>query len=80
MSLTSTDAPAHVAHPVTLRGVRRTYPTPTGTRTVLAGVDLELAAGEIVALVGRSGFGKSTLLLMVSGLYAPDVGEILIDG
>ena len=46
MSLTSTDAPAHVAHPVTLRGVRRTFPTPTGPRTVLAGVDLELAAGR----------------------------------
>ena len=80
MSLSSTDAPVHVAHPVTLRGVRRTFPTPTGTRTVLAGVDLELAAGEIVALVGPSGCGKSTLLRQVSGLDTPDDGEILIDG
>ncbi|GEK20843.1 ABC transporter ATP-binding protein [Cellulomonas xylanilytica] len=80
MSLTSTHAPAHVAHPVTLRGVRRTFETPTGPRTVLAGVDLELAAGEIVALVGPSGCGKSTLLRQVSGLDTPDDGAILIDG
>ncbi|MBO3103314.1 ABC transporter ATP-binding protein [Cellulomonas fengjieae] len=80
MSLTSTPALAHVAHPVTLRGVRRTFDTPTGTRTVLAGVDLELAAGEIVALVGPSGCGKSTLLRQVSGLDTPDEGAILIDG
>ncbi|WP_315094186.1 ABC transporter ATP-binding protein [uncultured Cellulomonas sp.] len=76
----STAAPPHVAHPVTLRGVRRTFDTPTGARTVLAGVDLELAAGEIVALVGPSGCGKSTLLRQVSGLDTPDEGAILIDG
>ncbi|KQY44536.1 ABC transporter ATP-binding protein [Cellulomonas sp. Root137] len=79
MSLTST-ATAHVAHPVTLRDVRRTFATPTGPRAVLAGVDLELAAGEIVALVGPSGCGKSTLLRQVSGLDTPDAGDILIDG
>jgi sulfonate transport system ATP-binding protein len=80
MSLTSTSAPAHAAHPVSLRGVRRTFDTPTGARTVLSGVDLELVAGEIVALVGPSGCGKSTLLRQVSGLDTPDEGAILIDG
>jgi sulfonate transport system ATP-binding protein len=80
MSLTSTDALTHAAHPVSLRDVRRTFDTPTGPRTVLAGVDLELAAGEIVALVGPSGCGKSTLLRQVSGLDTPDAGAILIDG
>jgi sulfonate transport system ATP-binding protein len=80
MSLTTTDAVTHAAHPVALRDVRRTFPTPTGPRTVLAGVDLELAAGEIVALVGPSGCGKSTLLRQVSGLDTPDGGAILIDG
>ncbi|WP_421740630.1 ABC transporter ATP-binding protein [Cellulomonas sp.] len=79
MSLTTT-ATTHVAHPVTLRDVRRTFDTPTGPRAVLAGVDLELAAGEIVALVGPSGCGKSTLLRQVSGLDTPDAGDILIDG
>ena len=71
-------ADAATARPVELRGVARTFATPSGPRPVLAGVDLSIAAGEIVAVVGPSGCGKSTLLRQVAGLDAPDGGQILI--
>jgi len=51
-----------------------------GTLSVLGGVDLSLAPGEFVAVVGRSGCGKSTLLRLAAGLEAPDTGEVRIDG
>jgi len=47
---------------------------------LLAGVDLEVAAGTWVAIVGESGSGKSTLLNLVAGLDRPDRGEVLLDG
>ena len=49
-------------------------------RTVFAGIDFELAAGEYVAVMGESGIGKSTLLNLVAGLDAPDAGSIVLDG
>jgi sulfonate transport system ATP-binding protein len=47
---------------------------------VLAGVDLEIAAGEVVAVIGPSGCGKSTLLRQVAGLDRPDAGRIEVAG
>ena len=47
---------------------------------VLRGVDLDIAAGETVALVGRSGAGKSTLLKSINGLIVPDAGSVLVEG
>src|SRR5690606_24312818 len=64
-------------------GVGRTFPPRERQgrpKAVLADVDLEIAAGEIVALLGASGCGKSTLLRQVSGLDTPTQGQILIDG
>jgi sulfonate transport system ATP-binding protein len=73
----------HPAHPVTLHGVGRTFEArdrSSAPKAVLADVDLEVRAGEIVALIGASGCGKSTLLRQVSGLDTPTAGRILIDG
>ena len=44
------------------------------------GVNLTLRKGEILSLLGENGSGKTTLMNMVSGIYYPDEGEILIDG
>ena len=48
--------------------------------TVLQGVTLEVAKGRILALIGRSGYGKSVLLKHVAGLMKPDRGRVLVDG
>ncbi len=64
-------------HPVLcLRGIAKRY----GTHVVLDGVDLEVAPGEAVALLGPNGTGKSTLIGCVCGAVIPDAGQILIDG
>lgn len=55
-----------------LHGVRRTYRRGASDVAALAGVDLEVRAGEWVAIVGPSGCGKSTLLNMASGVDRPD--------
>ena len=59
-------------------GVRKAFPG--AARPVLDGVDLAIAEGEVVALVGRSGSGKTTLLTVVSGLDVPDGGTVQVDG
>jgi phospholipid/cholesterol/gamma-HCH transport system ATP-binding protein len=47
---------------------------------VLSGVSLEVQAGELLAIIGRSGVGKSVLLKLTIGLLAPDYGDVRIDG
>jgi ABC-type polar amino acid transport system ATPase subunit len=59
-----------------LRGVSRRF----GTVVALEQVDLEVAKGEVVVLIGPSGSGKSTLLRCVNALEAPDEGEVLVNG
>ncbi|MCX5008802.1 ABC transporter ATP-binding protein [Streptomyces sp. NBC_00638] len=71
-----TGAPAAVE----LRGVARTFGRGASAHRVLAGVDLKLAAGETVAVLGPSGSGKSTLLRLVAGLDTPTAGTVLVDG
>jgi putative ABC transport system ATP-binding protein len=51
-----------------------------GSQALFAGVDLTLAAGDYVAIMGESGVGKSTLLNLIAGLDVPDQGRILLDG
>jgi ABC-type sugar transport system ATPase subunit len=59
-----------------MTGISKAFP---GVRA-LDGVDLEVAAGEVHALLGENGAGKSTLLKILSGAQQPDRGDILIDG
>ncbi|HEX8401925.1 MAG TPA: ATP-binding cassette domain-containing protein [Allosphingosinicella sp.] len=59
--------------------IRRLYKS-FGDKAVLAGVDLEVGAGESLAVIGQSGTGKSVLLKCVLGLLAPDRGSIRVDG
>ncbi|MGE0658789.1 MAG: ABC transporter ATP-binding protein [Reyranellaceae bacterium] len=63
-----------------LDGIVRTFHQGDRTLEVLKGVDLALASGEIVALVGQSGAGKSTLLHIAGLLERPDGGEIRLNG
>lgn len=51
-----------------------------GRRVVVKGVDVRLASGEIIGLLGRNGAGKTTIFQLIVGLLKPDGGEILLDG
>jgi phospholipid/cholesterol/gamma-HCH transport system ATP-binding protein len=61
---------------VVLRGLHRSF----GSQIVLDGIDLTVASGETLAVLGRSGTGKSVLLKLIIGLQKPDSGSILIHG
>jgi phospholipid/cholesterol/gamma-HCH transport system ATP-binding protein len=65
----NSDGPA-----VVLRGLRKSF----GSQIVLNGMDLTVASGETLAVLGRSGTGKSVLLKLIIGLQKPDSGSILI--
>ncbi len=75
------------AHPASLDGARGrvtfhnvSFAYPGTHRVVLEDVDFEAEPGEVIALVGPTGSGKSTLLALLSRLYDPTSGEVLLDG
>src|SRR5205085_3571403 len=63
-----------------LRGVGQGFGAGKRRTEVLAGVDLRIARGEFVAIVGFSGTGKTTLVNLLAGLATPDRGEVLLQG
>jgi ATP-binding cassette subfamily F protein 3 len=78
------DSPFHFEFPepaampdilLQIESVRAAYPTPTGERTILSGVDLMLRPGDRIGLLGRNGAGKSTLVKLLAGELAPADGE-----
>ena len=75
--------PAPVARPteIALRDVAVAYPCGReGVKTVLSGIDLEIAAGEFVVVLGETGCGKSTLLRLILGQEFPTRGSVAVDG
>ena len=70
-------APPRFAH-LAVRDLRFTYPSRVDQS--LRGVSIDIAAGEVVALVGENGSGKTTLAKVLAGLYAPEEGSVTWDG
>jgi putative ABC transport system ATP-binding protein len=65
---------------IRLRGVEKVYRSGRVGYPALRGVDLDVAAGELVAVVGPSGSGKSTILNIVTGIDRPTAGEVTVTG
>ena len=65
---------------IEIRNVKKVFPIKNSSIEVLKNVDLKIADGEIITIVGGSGCGKSTLLRIISGLDTATDGEVVIDG
>ena len=75
MTLTNISQPL-----IEIRNLRKVYQTPAGDFTAVNGITLEVEKGEFVAIIGKSGSGKSTFINMITGIDRPTSGEILING
>jgi putative ABC transport system ATP-binding protein len=65
---------------LTVRNLAKRFGSGRDTRVLFSGLDLDVAAGEFVAITGESGSGKSTLLNLIAGLDEADAGTVRIDG
>ena len=83
LEIGNSSQPALAAFPpaiIELRQLCKSYHTPAGMMPALRGVDLAVASGEFITVMGKSGAGKSTLVNMITGIDQPNSGEILIAG
>ena len=78
-TLENSTAEATTEHAVRLAAVHKTFGQGRRSVAALAGVDLDVAPGEFVCLLGASGCGKTTLLNLVAGLDKPSAGEIVLN-
>lgn len=78
-TLTKADMQRQQRH-LELSGVGIDFPTPKGPFTALQDVNLKIAKGEFISLIGHSGCGKSTVLNIVAGLYEASTGGVILDG
>ncbi|SRR6266496_3529456 len=65
---------------IDLRQVTKIFESAAGSFMALKGIDLQVKAGEFVAVIGKSGSGKSTLLNMITGIDHPTSGEVIMNG
>jgi putative ABC transport system ATP-binding protein len=63
---------------IDLKQVVKTFHTPAGDFKALKGIDLQIDAGEFVAIIGKSGSGKSTLINMITGIDRPTSGQVVV--
>ncbi len=61
---------------ISLKQITKTYPTRTGSHTVLDGIDLTIGPGEKLGILGRNGAGKSTMIRIMSGAERPSSGHV----
>ena len=74
LSAVALPAPDPSMPAILLTAIRKNYITGAGEFEALKGIDLQVGAGEFVAVVGKSGSGKSTLINMVAGIDRPTAG------
>lgn len=65
---------------IEIKNLRKVYKTPAGDFTAVNGINVEVQRGEFVAIIGKSGSGKSTFINMITGIDRPTSGEIMING
>ncbi|MGW6390385.1 ABC transporter ATP-binding protein [Streptomyces sp. NPDC055103] len=76
VTVTAPDQPVRTGAALNIRGLRRSF----GSAVALDGLDLDVAPGELLALLGPSGCGKTTALRVLAGFERPDEGQVLLDG
>ena len=65
---------------IEIKNLRKVYQTPAGDFTAVNGINVEVQRGEFVAIIGKSGSGKSTFINLITGIDRPTSGEIIING